>query len=376
MYSLLQVLSNIYVIEFKGAPYIYIPFILCTLCILLYYVWYRISLGSQIARISRSPSLTLSLHNTNKNFKFKAFVTNFISLLLFLELLLNLIRAVFTLNPAPQPLLSYNLTESCQLNDSPSFVASLYPQYWYYFLSYSLSPSLQLCILPIVTLLISVLRNRFLDRPYKKWLRIGLGIIFCRFIVCVCFMSIFQTRILFNIPYIFLFTIDYFMYLYYARAFHQLLCSRRNEARIHRREDPQLFRERSYVLSQYRVTTLYTLCVVSLYVFVVFLSQITAYILLISMNSCYLSYITAGYIPTVQLSYHAQVIAISLYLGLSCIMLLAIYIYQILLFVAYFAVCVSIVAKYLMSLRRQKRTQYQVAQIVDEYRQDLLAYSN
>ena len=374
MYSQLQELLNINRIESNGIPYIYIPFILCTLCILLYYVCYRISLGSQIARISRSPSLTLSLHNTNKTFKFKLFVTNFIILLLILELLVHLLRSVFSFIPTPGVLLSYNLTESCQIDDSPSFVASLYPQYWYYILSYSLSPSLQLCILPIVTLLISVLRNRFLDRPYKKWLRIGLGIIFCRFIVCVCFLFFSQTRILFNIPYIFLFTIDYFMYLYYARAFHQLLCSRRNEARIHRREDPQLFRERSYVLSQYRITTLYTLCVVSLYVFVVFLSQITSYILLISMNSCYLSYITAGYIPTVQLSYHAQVIAISLHLGLYFIMLSALYIYQILLFVAYLAVCVSIVAKYLMSLRRQKRTQYQVAQIMDQYHRDFSAY--
>ena len=376
MYSLLQFLSSIYTIEFKGIPYIFIPFILCTLCILLYYVWYRISLGSQIARISLSPSLTLSLHNTNKNFKFKLFVTNFIILLLILELLVHLIRSVFSFIPTPDVFLSYNLTESCQIDDYQTLIAFLYPQYWYFFLSYTLSPSLQMCILPIVTLLISVLRNRFLDRPYKKWLRIGLGIIFCRFIVCVCFLFFFQTRLLFNIPYICQYTIDYFIYLYYARAFHQLLCSRRNEARIHRREDPQLFRERSYVLSQYRVTTLYTLCVVSVYVFFVFLCKISTFVSVLLMEPCYLSYITFGYIPTLQLSIHAQFLTGTVLNVLSCMMLLALYVYQILLFVAYFVVSVSIVAKYLMNLRRQNRTQCQVAKIMDQYHRDFSVYQD
>ena len=335
MNSLVQELGYILHFEYNGMPYIYIPFILCTLCILLYYVWYRISLGSQIARISRSPSLTLSLHNKNKNFKFKAFVANFIILLLILEFLINLIRSIFFFIPLPEIFQSYNLTETCQINDYTPLVDLLYPQFWVYFLLYSLSPSLQLCLLPIVTLLISVLKNIFLDRPYKKRIRIGLGIILCRFIVCVCLLSIFQTRILFYPPYIFLFAIDYIMYLYYARAFHQLLCSRRNEARIHRREDPQLFRERSNVLSQYRVTTIYTVCVVSVYVFFVFFSVTAVFLFLIAEDSCYFNYITYGYIPTLHLSINAQVLSLYVFLGMSCIQAFVLYLYELLLFVAY-----------------------------------------
>ena len=192
----------------------------------------------------------------------------------------------------------------------------------------------------------------------------------------MCLLSIFQTRMLLDIPYTFLFAIDYFMYLYYARAFHQLLCNRRNEARIHRREDPQLFRERSYVLSQYRVTTIYTVCVVSVYVIAVFFSNIAALIVIMSIDSCYLSYITADYIPTIQLSLHAQVFPGSVFYVISCLMLLALYLYELLLFVAYLAVCVSIVAKYLIKQRQQKRIQCNVAQIMDEYHRDFSAYQD
>ena len=173
------------------------------------YVYSCITCGTALhwaARLPAYPALTLSFHNTNKNFKLKAFVANFIILLLFIEFLVNLIRLRILIFQ------SYNLTYSCQIND--------YPQYLYFSLPYTLSPSLHLCILPIVTLLIS--KNKFLDRrrPYKKRLRIGLGIIFCRFLVCFCLLSFFQIRILFYILYTCLYIIDYFMCLYYARTFH------------------------------------------------------------------------------------------------------------------------------------------------------------
>ena len=374
MYSLIQVLGYVLKFEHKGTPYIFIPFILCNISILLYYVRYRISLGSQIARISSSISLTISLHNKSKNLKFKAFVANFIILLLFLESLINLMRSIFYFIPIPEIFPIYNLTESCQINNTTPLIALLRPQYWFFFLPFSLSPSLHLCILPIVTLLISVLINIFLDRPYKKRIKIGLGIIFCRFFVSVCLLSIFQTRILFYIPYMCLSASDYFKYLYYARVFHQLLCSRRNESRIHRREDPQLFRERSYVLCQYRVTTLYTICVLSVYLFFVFVSKISTFISILTIDSCYFSYITGGYIPTLQLSFNSQIFTLSVFQGVYCISILSLYLYQLLLFVAYFAVCVAIVVKHLINLTEQKKAQCHVAQIVDRYHRDFPTY--
>ena len=321
--------------------------------------------------------LTLSLHNTNKNLKLKAFVTNFIILLLSLESLLNLMRVVLFLIPQPeQPKisLSYNLTESCQINYFPGLVGIVYSRGWLLFQPYNLTFSLHLCILPIVTLLISVLKNLFLDKAYKNRIRIGLAIIFCRLFVCVFLFSIFQTQFLFYIPYMFLFAIDYFMYLHYARAFHQLLCSRRNEARIHRREDPQLFRERSYVLSQYRVTALYTVCVLSLYLLLVLVIKTALVIEFLSENSCYFNYITDGYIPTLQISIQAHNVIAEVYLGMFCLSFLAEYLDQLLLFVAYLTVCVGIVAKYLSKLRRQKRTQFNMAQVIDEYHRDFPAY--
>ena len=85
------------------------------------------------------------------------------------------------------------------------------------------------------------------------------------------------------------------------------------------------------------------------------------FIFLIAIDSCYSSYITGGYIPTLHLSLHAQVLAISGTFAMSCIMLLLVYLYELLLFVAYLAVCVSIVVRYIRNLRGQKRAQYDVA---------------
>ena len=376
MSPLVNELGHIFESEFKGLPYTFIPFTLCTLIILLYYLRRRISMGSQIARISRSPSLNISLHNLNKNLKFKVFVANFIILLLFLEFLINVMRSLFLFIPQPEVLEFYNLTQSCQIYNFPSLVSLLSPHYWLLYSPIILIISFQVSILPIVNLLISVLTNIFLDRPYRKRLRIGFGIIICRFFICVSLLSFFQTRILSYIYYMCLYIIDYSMYLYYSSTFHQLLSNRRNEARIHSRVDPQLFRERSLVLSQYRVTTLYTICVISIFLFLTSIDKIAALIYLVGIDPCYINYITYGYIPTFQLSLNAQNSTTGALYGMLSVSLLTLYLYELLLFIAYLAVCVSIIVKYLSNLTRQKRTQNNVARVVDEYHRDFQAYRN
>ena len=100
-----------------------------------------------------------------------------------------------------------------------------------------------------------------------------------------------------------------------------------------------------YILSQYRVTTIYTVCMMSVYIFVVFVSKISTVIGMISIDSCYFSYITGGYIPTLQLSINAEVFTLTLFLGMTCIEMLAVYFHQLLLIAAYFAVCASISVK-------------------------------
>ena len=257
MSSLLQELSVIVEHELHGIPYSIVLFILCNLCILLYYVRYRVSMGKLLARNSRSLDVSLSFHSRNKNLKFKVFVANFIILLLLLELLVHLTRAFYFLIPKMKFLNFDNLTDSCQLSNNPALLAELHPKRWLIYSPLMLVICAELCTLPIVVLLISVLIQKFLDRPYRKRLRIGFGLILCQFIVCFSLFSFFQTQVLFYIPYMCLCVIDYFMYLYYARALHNVLCTRRNEARIHHLVDPQLFRERSLVLYQYRVTTIY-----------------------------------------------------------------------------------------------------------------------
>ena len=117
---------------------------------------------------------------------------------------------------------------------------------------------------------------------------------------------------------------------------------------------------------------LYTMCVLSVYLFVIFISKISAFISLMAIDSCYFCYITGGYIPALQLSINAQISTISVFFGMSCIFVLALYLYEFLVFVAYLTVCVSIVVKYLAYLRLQKKTQNNVTQIVTEYHDGII----
>ena len=128
----MELLASIDSNEVRGIPYIYIPFILCTLFIFLYYIYYRNSLTHQISisHLSSTESHDLTQHNLNKNLTLKLFVTNFIIVLLFLEIFISIAKTVTIFIPLPKVLEVYNLSENCQIYNFPTLVALNYPFYW------------------------------------------------------------------------------------------------------------------------------------------------------------------------------------------------------------------------------------------------------
>ena len=363
--------------EYQGIPYIIIPFILCTISILTYYIIHRNSLTKQISRLPHTGplSLTEDTRHLYKNLNFKVFVTNFIILLLFLELVVNTIRAIVYFIPRPDILLSYNLTENCHIDEFPVLVALLSTHYWFLFLPTQLVIPLQLSLLPIIYLLLAVLRKIFLDSPYKRMLKIGFNIIIARFVVCVILLSTFSTHILFIIPYILTYWTDFILYLYYARAFHILLRQRRNEARIHSSYSPDIFKESSFVLFQFRVTTTCTTSLVLVNLLMTSISKTNALVYFIIINPCYFSIITSGYFPVLHFSDHVQNIASVIFYGTLSFCALLLYLYVLLLFLAYLSVCILIIIKHVSLLRNQKRIPQQIAPILFEYHKDFPAYN-
>ena len=202
-----------------------------------------------------------------------------------------------------------------------------------------------------------------------------MGIITIRFIVCVGFWLIFATQMLLHILYVIICIIDFLLYLYYARALHLVICQRRNEARIHLAFDQKLFKERSFVLVQYRVMTVYSICVVFLRLFQDFFNKISIFTSFLVRNPCYFNFITLGYVPMFQFSTQVQVRVLEVYMIMGFVTMFLLYLYQLLLFLAYFMVSVAIIVKRISFSRKQNRISKAIAPIVQEYHKDFLAYN-
>ena len=113
-----------------------------------------------------------------------------------------------------------------------------------------------------------------------------------------------------------------------------------------------------------------------MYQLAILLSKLSIFIFMFGIYSCYFDYITGGYIPTFQFSKQAQIIIFDVFFGMMFIGVALVYIYELLMSVAYLTVCVSIVVKYISNLKRQKRAQKSVTRMVGEYHEDLQAYRN
>ena len=158
-------------------------------------------------------------------------------------------------------------------------------------------------LLSIITLLLKVLKRRYLNLPYKKIITNNIIFIVLRFSFLV---------LLFSSPYTYYLALvlkftcifDLFSYIFHSNSFYSLLKQRTIEAKWH--SDSRDFREKYRACNQYYYSWLFCVFIFSIFTAEQFLLCVNGFLDIFMQNTCLLSHYTLGYIQEVNFDPQTQ----------------------------------------------------------------------
>ena len=289
--------------------------------------------------IKYSSRFQFQFQNDNKNTDIKLMVNAFMLILLAVEIIHNiLVTFSFILNsfiPNSKP---PNLWHTNCTIDNSDILTLLHKQGWILLSPIDISYSSSSLLLSTLTLLLRVLKRRYINAPYHRIISNSILFITFRFLLLLT---------LFSSPYTYYFALvvkftcifDLFLYMYHSHSFYTLLKRRRLEAQWHL--DSCDLRKQSRVCNQYFYTGI--LCAVIFAIFTAehFLLCINGFLDIILQNTCVLSHYTLGYIPELTFDPRTQTVLSHLHTCLFITELTLGILHQVLTSTAYSIVLIS-----------------------------------
>ena len=342
-----------------------IPFIIITIFVIAYYSYRIVALF----RARNIPDESLSKKEFRKT---NILVYKFILLILLIELSSNILRAVSGWVNAQFPtyqLQSIPLTNSCRVNVRMDFQMEMYPNGLFaYFPSIFEIFIIQL-LQPIVSLLLYILRRKYLSLPYKNVCKRWLITILIRSCIIFLLFLFYQTFYFATFLITLSFLIDFIIYLINSKRFHSLLKNRKEVARLH--SSPEEYRDKSRVLSQYKVTSLYTTVVFFIltltYIFWGIKLNIHGFVRIL----CTINLITLGYSPLIFYDSTTLHIAHKVSFSFFFIIESLDYLYQILISFAYCTICFGISIRLCRRVKRFREINTSIRPLVTNYHSTL-----
>ena len=186
-----------------------------TLIVIVYFIRRRVRLGLEIRRIPADQIDRLVYKNYFMNLKTTVKITNFIIIILFLELLENLLYIQVELR----------LFVSEQ---SPSFIVNYLIKTFPYVLSLLLA--MRFTYVPLLSLVMNFLWHVYRKYEYKYTMIRRTAYIIVRCLVVILYINVIPIKIRFFFTGVYIF--DFIQYVYYSKRFYSHLKSREKEIRL------------------------------------------------------------------------------------------------------------------------------------------------
>ena len=321
----------------KVTPFVIIPYAVVALFIILYFAYLQCLIRKEIRNMP-SAIYNVDVNNLKKNLQIKSMVYNFIQVISIIEFVSNtVVETNLLLRSSIEPSFGaawINLSNSCSVGDLNLAILVLHSTFFYSRIRYvSIVVFSQVPIL--MALFYIILRRMYLNVSYHKHIRKYIIYIVSQFMmksVLVCIMQTYYLGILLCLPF---FLIDFVIYIFASQKFYALLKGMRNSASLHSTKHEYFEKKRvvkRFFYAQVVTITLFSLMLIlTLFQFL----RISVKVL----TSCYVSYITLDFIPTITLSdrvsdlidqisftgmltemgllFFVELIAILLYLGMT-----------------------------------------------------------
>ena len=305
-------------------PFLTMPFTFLSLGIFIF-----VSFNRKKIKITSKFQFQIDRRNT----EIKLMINTFMRILLVIEILHNsLVTVSYVLNYSISNSYIPNLWHTNCTIDNSDILTLLHKEGWILLSPVDISYSSATLLLSTLTLLLRVLKRRYINRPYKVIIKNTILFMSFRFLLL---LTLFSTPYTYFIALVLKLTcvFDLSYYIYYSHSFYSLLKGRSIEAQWH--STARDFREKSRIETQYYYTCIFCIIIFSFFTAEHFLHCINGFLDIVLQNTCILSHFTFGYIPEITFDLLTQRI-LSIFITISSIVELTLGIFhQILTSLAY-----------------------------------------
>ena len=367
--SSLHTISLINMFNFidKLTPFAIIPYMVVALFIIIYFAYLQHLIRKEIRNMP-SAIYKVDVNNLKKNLLIKSMVYNFILIISIIEFVTNIVvETNLLIRPSIDPYIDthINLSNSCCVEDMNLVILTLHSTFFYNRTRYV--AIVLISEVPILMALFYViLRRMYLNVPYHKHIRKYIIYIVSQFVVrsvLVCIMQTYYIGILLYLPFG---LIDIVIYIFASQKFYALLKGMRNAASLHSTKCEYF--EKKRIVKRFFYAHVVTTTIFSLLLILSLIEFIRVSVQVIT--SCFISYITLGFIPTITLS--ARVRGQMLYIG-ELTQMGILFIVELILTTLYLGMAVDIVVKLVRKRRRYNNSNFLLARpLLEKYRNRLL----
>ena len=368
--SSLQTISLINMFNFidKLTPFAIIPYMVVALFIIIYFAYLQYLIRKEIRNMP-SAIYKVDVNNLKKNLLIKSMVYNFILIISIIEFVANIvIETNLLIRPIIQPNhidTHIHLSNSCSVEDMDLAILTLHSTF-----IYSRTRFVAIVLISEVPILMAlfyvILRRMYLNVPYHKHIRKHIIYIVSQFVVksvLVCIVPTYYIGVLLYLPFG---LIDFVIYIFASQKFYALLKGMRNAASLHSTKCEYI--EKKRIVKRFFFAQVVTTTIFSLLLILSLIEFITTSVQVIT--SCFISYITLGFIPTITLSdrVRGQMSHIGVLTQMGIL-----FIVELMVTTLYLGMAVDIVVKLVRKRRRYNNSNFLLARpLLEKYRNRLL----
>ena len=358
-----------FTIIYNISPFVIIPYILVALFVISYFAYLKYLIWKEIQKLPTA-IYGVDVNNFRKNLQIKSMVYNFILIISIIEFLSNIVTETdLLIIPTIEPEDSWiNLSNSCRMEQSQLKILGIRSTF---FLSRARNiaevTSSELLIL--MGLFYIILRRMYLNVPYHRHIRKYIIYIVIQFVVKCVFVSFMQTFFFGELLYLPFSLIDFVIYICASQKFYNLLKGMSNAASLHSSKSE--FLQKKQTVRRFFFARLATIVIILLFLIIALAVFIEAAFKILT--SCFLSYITSDYIPSITLSDQAKEFIENVSYSCFLTQMLFLFIVELITIAIYLALCVNIILIAVRKRRRYNNINFLFTRpLMENYRRSLL----
>ena len=345
-----------------------IPYILVALFVISYIACLKYLIRKEIQKLPTA-IYGIDVNNLKKNLQIKSMVYNFIFIISIIEFVSNIVLEtdlliIPTIVPEDYWI---NLTNSCRMEDRDLKVIGIRSTF-FFSRTRNIAEVTFSELFILMGLFYIILRRMYLNVPYHRHIRKYIIYIVIQFVVKCVFVSFIQTFYFGLLLYLPFSLIDFVIYICASQKFYNLLKGMRNAASLHSSNSE--FLQKKQTVRRFFYARLAMIVVILLFLIIALAVFIEATIQILT--SCFLSYITSDYIPSIALSDQAKEFIEDICHSCILTQVFFLFIVELIIIVIYLSLCVDIILITVRKRRRYNNSNFLTRPLMENYRRSLL----